>query len=73
MEGLLKSYARPYDALWPVLCMDERPVQLVRETRTPAEATAAHPRRVDCEYERAGTELCLVPGGTGWSSGRYAR
>ena len=39
----------------PVLCMDEQPVQLVKETRTPIAATAKHPRRVDYEYERAGT------------------
>jgi len=35
--------------------MDEQPVQLVKETRRPIEATAKHPRRVDYEYERAGT------------------
>jgi hypothetical protein len=35
--------------------MDEQPVQLHKETRTPIEATAKHPKRVDYEYERAGT------------------
>jgi hypothetical protein len=35
--------------------MDEQPVQLVKETRQPIAATAKHPRRVDYEYERAGT------------------
>ena len=35
--------------------MDEQPVQLVKETRKAIEATAKHPRRVDYEYERAGT------------------
>ena len=35
--------------------MDEQPVQLVRETRRPIAATRDHPRRVDYEYERAGT------------------
>ncbi|HVX10142.1 MAG TPA: helix-turn-helix domain-containing protein, partial [Pirellulales bacterium] len=39
----------------PVLCMDEQPVQLLKETRTPIPATAKHGRRVDYEYERAGT------------------
>ena len=33
----------------------EQPVQLIKETRTPVEATMKHPRRVDYEYERAGT------------------
>src|SRR5262249_25287677 len=31
------------------------PVQLFRETRPPIAATRRHPRRVDYEYERAGT------------------
>ena len=55
MEQVLDTYARPYDAACPVLCMDEQPVQLTRETRCPIAATADHPRRVDYEYERAGT------------------
>lgn len=55
MERVLDTYAKPYDAACPVLCMDEQPVQLFRETRTPIPATASHPKRVDYEYERAGT------------------
>lgn len=55
MEEVLDVYARPYDPRRPVLCMDEQPVQLLRETRTPIPATRRHPRRVDYEYERAGT------------------
>jgi hypothetical protein len=55
MEEVLEIYAKPYDPTHPVLCMDEQPVQLVKETRKPIEATAKHPRRVDYEYERAGT------------------
>jgi len=55
MEEVLETYAKPYDPQRPVLCMDEQPVQLVKETRTPIAATAQHPRRVDYEYERAGT------------------
>ena len=35
--------------------MDEQPVQLQRETRRPIPATAQHGKRVDYEYERAGT------------------
>jgi hypothetical protein len=55
MEDVLDLYAEPYDPARPVLCMDEQPVQLLRETRTPIPATKAHGRRVDYEYERAGT------------------
>jgi len=55
MEEVLETYAKPYDPACPVLCMDEQPVQLIKETRQPIEATPKHPRRVDYEYERAGT------------------
>jgi hypothetical protein len=55
MEEVLDLYARPYDPRYPVLCMDEQPIQLLKETRTPIAATKKHPRRVDYEYERAGT------------------
>lgn len=55
MENVLETYAQPYDARFPVLAMDEQPVQLLRETRQAIAATKDHPRRVDYEYERAGT------------------
>jgi hypothetical protein len=55
MEAVLDTYAAPHDPRRPVLCMDEQPVQLLKETRTPLPATKGHPRRVDYEYERAGT------------------
>jgi len=35
--------------------MDEQPVQLLKETRRPIPATKRRPKRVDYEYERAGT------------------
>lgn len=55
MEDVLEIYGRPYDAAFPVVCMDEQPVQLTKETRPPIAATTVHSRRVDYEYERAGT------------------
>src|ERR1035437_8481217 len=55
MEQVLETYAQPYDSRHPVLCMDEQPIQLLNETRLPVAATREHPRRVDYEYERAGT------------------
>jgi hypothetical protein len=55
MEEVLDIYARPYDPDCPVVCMDEQPVQLFKETRAPIPATAKHAKRVDYEYERAGT------------------
>jgi hypothetical protein len=55
MEEVLETYEKPYDPKRPVLCMDEQPVQLIKETRKPIAATKERPRRVDYEYERAGT------------------
>jgi hypothetical protein len=55
MEQVLDTYAEPYDPRFPKLCMDEQPIQLLNETRVPIPATMEHPRRVDYEYERAGT------------------
>jgi hypothetical protein len=55
MEEVLETYEKPYNPAVPVLCMDEQPVQLLKETRPPIAATAEHGRRVDYEYERAGT------------------
>ena len=64
MEDVLATYAKAYDPTHPVLCMDEQPVQLLRETRPPLPATPAHPARVDYAYERAGTAsllMCAAP------------
>lgn len=55
MEDVLETYEKPYDPACPVLCMDEQPVQLLKEVRVPIPATREHGRRVDYEYERAGT------------------
>jgi DDE superfamily endonuclease len=72
MENVLETYAQPYDPRFPVLCMDEQPVQLLKETRVPIEATEYHARRVDYEYERAGTAsvFMLSEPLSGWRSVR---
>jgi hypothetical protein len=55
MEEVLETYAQPYNPEVPVICMDEQPVQLLKEVRRPLPATTTHAKRVDYEYERAGT------------------
>ena len=60
MENVLDVYAKPYDPQVPVLCMDEQPVQLLKETRVPVAATKDHAKRVDYEYERAGTAAIFM-------------
>ena len=58
MEQVLDIYSLPYDAQHPVLCMDETPRQLIRETRQPIAAAPGRPQRHDYEYERCG--VCNV-------------
>ena len=60
MEEVLETYEKPYNPVHPVVCMDEQPVQLIKETREPKPATKDHPRRVDYEYERNGTACIFM-------------
>ncbi len=55
MEMVLDVYKQPYDPLYPVVCMDESPKQLIAETRTPIPARAGWLARYDYEYSRKGT------------------
>ncbi len=55
MEDVLALYAEKYGAEYPVLCMDEKPVQLQKEKRCSIPGDDKHPQRTDYEYERAGT------------------
>ena len=54
MEKVLEVYKRPYDKRFPVVCMDESPKQLIRETRLPVPMSPGMPARYDYEYERCG-------------------
>jgi hypothetical protein len=60
MEDVLEIYGKPYDPSVPIVCMDEQPVQLLKETRMPIRATKHHAKRVDYEYERAGTAAIFM-------------
>lgn len=55
MEDVLSVYKRPFNPDYPVVCMDEQPVQLIKETRIPLPCTKGRPLRCDYEYERNGT------------------
>ena len=55
MEDVLEVYARPHDPKAPVVCMDEKPHQLLGHARDPIPATPGHDRREDSEYTRCGT------------------
>lgn len=55
MENVLEVYHRPYDARHPVVCMDEKPRQLIAETRRRQAARPGCRERYDYEYRRQGT------------------
>jgi hypothetical protein len=55
MEDVLELYEEMYDAKRPVVCFDEKPVQLLAETRLPRPILPGRPKRYDYEYERRGT------------------
>jgi len=68
MEAVLEVYHLPYDSTRPVICMDEQPVQLVKETRVRLPAKPGQPASIDDEYARNGTaNLCMFTEPlTGW-------
>jgi hypothetical protein len=55
MEDVLDVYKRPHDPSCPLVCMDEKPVQLIGETRKPIPAKPGRCAREDFEYKRNGT------------------
>lgn len=57
MEDVLDLYERPYDPQYPVVCMDEQPVQLIGETRVGLPAGPGQIAREDYEYRRNGTAV----------------
>ncbi len=55
MEDVLDVYHRPYDEDCPVICMDEKPYQLLDECRQPIPMKPGEVKRYDSEYIRNGT------------------
>lgn len=72
MEDILGIYKRPYNPQIPVICMDEKPIQLLDEIRerisasplsTDPETGIAKPgkiERIDSEYVRCGTACIFM-------------
>lgn len=56
MEDVLEVYSRPYDDKNPVICMDEKPFQLLDEQIQPISLSEEnHIKKYDCEYIRKGS------------------
>ena len=55
MEDVLDVYHQPYNATAPLWCMDEKPYQLLGESREPLPLRPGDVAKVDAEYVRNGT------------------
>lgn len=55
MEDVLDVYELPYHADRPVVCMDEKPYQLLGETREPLPMRPGDNQKIDSDYVRNGT------------------
>jgi hypothetical protein len=55
MEDVLEVYQRPYDEEVPVVCMDEKPYQLLDEKMQPVPMKPGNIKKCDYQYVRNGT------------------
>jgi hypothetical protein len=60
MYTLLELYARPLSRTEPVICIDEKSLQLIGHSRKPLPMTESAPAKQDYEYERNGTTNLFV-------------
>lgn len=67
MEDILDLYQMPYDPLRPLWCMDEKPYQLLGESREPISMRPGDKKKIDSEYVRNGTAsiFCFIQPHTG--------
>ncbi|HEV8191678.1 MAG TPA: IS630 family transposase [Ktedonobacterales bacterium] len=68
MEDVLALYALPYDARYPTVCLDEKPVVLHADVRPGLPLAPGHVECRDYEYERHATAnlFVLVEPLAGW-------
>jgi hypothetical protein len=62
MEDVLAVYEKPYRAAEPVICLDEKPIALQADLRSPLPARPGQIAKCDNEYKRYGTAnvFCAV-------------
>lgn len=60
MYELLDLYARPFDPREPVICIDEKSLQLLGHSRAPLPMAPGVPAKIDYEYVRGGTVNLFV-------------
>ena len=68
MEDILDLYERGYDFRYPIICLDEKPYQLLRDILSPLPPEPGKPWREDYTYERNGTcnLFVIFCPGLGW-------
>lgn len=55
MEDILSLYEEDYSSDFPLICIDEKPIQLSSDTRPESGISLGSPKKVDYEYKRMGT------------------
>lgn len=60
MEDGLSVYQRPYDPVFPVMCLDEAAKQLLDDVRVPAQMKPGQILRQDDEYVRCDTAALFM-------------
>ena len=60
MYALLELYARPMSRAEPVICIDEKSLQLIGDSRDRLPMVAGSPAKLDYEYVRKGTTNLFV-------------
>lgn len=55
MEDVLDVYELPYNPMCPVVCMDEKPYQLLGDVKEPLPMRPGDNLKIDSEYKRNGT------------------
>jgi hypothetical protein len=60
MEKILEVYKRSFDPLYPIVCMDESPKQLISETRVPIPIAPGRSAKYDYEYKRCGMSNIFI-------------
>jgi hypothetical protein len=71
MEDVLDVYTRPYDPLYPVVCLDESNKQLIKETCPRMPLEPGQPQRQTINMNATGSSIyscCLNPWQVGGTS-----
>lgn len=69
MEDILDLYEKELDPKRPVVCLDEKPVQLTSDARESLPMKKGQPKKVDYEYIREGT--CSIFSAVEPKAGKY--